>query len=288
MGVPQFGFGMRYSKDVHMSCLSLWRGRGHRFLLYTQLGRRERLHLGLDTWHHNSKKSSDWDTCYFLLQVIVCVTHPSVRSSEVAITSFGIGHKRSQKNKLKAFSGGPRNCIMLPWDDASCSRQRCYRCSGYCHCLNFVCGQGRRGIGRSTLKGTHTCNIVAKHGCALIHSCHHRLVQKAFDKVLSEPPLHSLYLWQAKIDMLIIQPLIRQRKNRTRLQQGHVKPQVNEVLLQMKRFVSQKSHCCIWDTRSLSLRIYFQDGTCLKEVCYQNFPTPLTCSDNSERYTHWW
>lgn len=154
-GVPGFIFRLRHPSDLPVPCLSLWQERERMFLhsyhpLDMARQKRERLHSGLDTWYHNSKNSSKfWDTCHFLLQVTVCVTHTPARSSKVATTSFGIWHKRSQNNKLKAFSGGPRNCIMTPWEDAWSSWQPCYRCSGYCQHLNFVCGQGRRVEGET-------------------------------------------------------------------------------------------------------------------------------------------
>lgn len=61
-GVLGFVFGVRYPNDVHMPCLSLWWERGRRFLLsyhllYTARQKRERLHSGVDVWHHNSKNS---------------------------------------------------------------------------------------------------------------------------------------------------------------------------------------------------------------------------------------
>lgn len=149
------------------------------------------------------------------------------------------------------------------------------------------CVGSEGGTRESTLKGTDTHNVVVKHGCLNSHSCHCSLVQKAFAEWLPEPSLHSLYLWQAKIGMLIIQPL-REKQNRTCLQQRHVKLQVNEVLLKM-RFTSQKFHFCIWDTWSISLRIYSRWKMPKGQTAIRAgiFPIHLTCADSSEEHTHW-
>lgn len=135
--------------------------------------------------NHNSKNSSNWEMCCFLLQVTVCITRSPVTNTKVAATSYGIRLKRSQKNKVKTFSGRPRNCIMSSWEDARSSSQLCYRCSGYCRCLNCVCGQGRRGEQKKkiTLKGTDTCNTAVKHSyTTLVHSHVIRVIQEIFEK----------------------------------------------------------------------------------------------------------
>lgn len=157
---------------------------------------------------------------------------------------------------------------MSPWEDARSSRQPCYRCSGYCQLLNFVCGLGGWG-GRSTLEGTDIYNIVVKYCCLNSHLSHHGLVQKAFSERLSKASLHSLYLWQAKLTMLIIQPFTR-KKNRTSLQQGHVNPRWMKLYLRCEDLFLRNS-ISIWNTGTLSLRIYSQGGKCLRELCYQSW-----------------
>lgn len=148
--------------------------------------------------NHNSKNSSNWEMCCFLLQVTVCITRSPVTNTKVAATSYGIRLKRSQKNKVKTFSGRPRNCIMSSWEDARSSSQLCYRCSGYCRCLNCVCGQGRRGEQKKNhLKRNRYLQHSSKTQLYYLSSlsCHQSDSGNLWEGS-PEPSLYPLYLQQ--------------------------------------------------------------------------------------------